>query len=484
MAESPIQLPKGPRLTKVRVTTPSYSGKAGDAIADGSTSYANKSIRSLRNLKASSAIRALARVNGMVSTAVQSYVSLAMSGYTVTAYDQTTHLFSKDGTKVAQGVLSSMDSLNDYTQGFNDKKPVNELLATMIKEVILVGSCGLELVLNKHRVPDRVVAFSTDNIRWEVDKDKTKYPVQEATGGGDDVPLNIPTIWIENLNQEADGVYSRSMLESCLNIVYLYIDFLEDMAKVVKKTGHSRVVASIVMDKAISTAPEAVKSDPVKLQAYLENIRTGVEGVLANANPDDGIVSFDNIEFDLLSDKSTKADYTSLLESLNGLVATSLKSMPSVLGLRLGKGSQSVSNTETLLYLKQVEAARAPVEAAMSRALTLACRLLGSDIFVKFEFNPVDLRPTNEIEAHKAIRQSIILDQLSLGFLSDDEAAHLLGAGFRAEGAPELSGTMFRDSHSIVDEGRVSPNNGGQEAALTPKNTSGGRGKNTPRGDN
>jgi len=477
-----VKLPKGGKLKKVRISDAPFSGSPGDAIADNASSFVNASIRDVRILGTVPAIRALARVNGMVSTAVQSYVSLAMSGYTVAGYESGTHLFSRDGTVVAETVLAAMDTLNDYTAGYSDKRTVTQLLETLMKEVILSGSCAGELVLNEHRLPDRIVPFPVDDIEWTVKKDKRKYPVQRSAGG-DDIPLDLPTVWVESLNQEATGVYSRSMLESCLNTVYMFVEFLEDMSRVVRKSGHSRIVAKIIVEQAIASAPAAVRQDPAKLTQYLEDTRKSAEDALSTLEPNDAIVSFDNIEIDLLSESSVKADYTKLMEALNGLVATSLKSMPSVLGLRLGSGSQSLSNTETLLYLKQVEAARAPVEALMSRALTLAARLNGSDIYVKFRFNAVDLRPENEVEAHKAIKQSRIMEQLSLGFITDDEASYLLGTGFREPGAVPLSGTMFREGGGIgVDETKITPNNGAQEKALTAKDTSAGRGKTTETG--
>lgn len=474
-----VKLPKGGKLKKVRISEPPFSGGIGDSIPDSQAGYVNASIRDVRILGTIKAIRALARVNGMVSTAVQSYVSLAMSGYSVAGYESGTHLFSRDGTIVAETIIANMDTLNDYSAGYSDKRTVNQLLETLIKEVILTGECAGELVLNDQRLPDRIVPFATDEVEWTVKKDKRKFPTQRSQGG-DDIPLDLPTVWIESLNKEATSVYARSMLESCLNTVYMFVEFLEDMSRVVRKSGHSRVVAKVIVEQAVTSAPASVRQDPAKLTSYLAAVRDSAEDALKNMEPNDAIVSFDNIEFAILSDSSAKSEYTDLLESLNGLVATSLKSMPSVLGLRIGKGSQSLSNTETLLYLKQVEAARAPVEAIMSRALTLASRLIGSDIYVKFRFDPIDLRPSNEIEAHKAIKQSRILEQLSLGFLSDDEAAYQLGSGFRDTSMPELSGTMFREGNGIaVDETAITPNNGPQEKALAPKDTSAGRGKNT-----
>jgi len=340
------------------------------------------------------------------------------------------------------------------------------LLETMLTEVVLTGGCGGELVLDKFRLPDRIVPISNDTITWKVKKDKRKYPVQTPTAGGDDIELDYPSIFFESLNMDANTVYPHSMLESALNIVFIFLDFLEDMTRTLRRSGHTRLSASIKIEEAIKSAPSDIQSDPAKMTQYLVDLQKSVEASLSGLEPNEAVVSFDNVEFDMLSSQGEKADYTQLLEALNGLVASSLKSMPSALGLRIGKGSQSLSNTETLLYLKSVGALRKPVESLMSRALTMGARLTGKNVYVKFKFSPVELRPETELEAHLLMRQSRILDQLSLGFLSDDEAAHMLGAGFRQPGAPELSGTMFRHPTNI-DESKATPNNGAQEKALT-----------------
>jgi hypothetical protein len=106
-------------------------------------------------------------------------------------------------------------------------------------------------------------------------------------------------------------------------------------------------------------------------------------------------------------------------------------------------GSQSLSNTESLVFIRNAQSLHRPVNEVMSRAFTLACRLFGADVYVEFRLNPINLRPEEELEAFKAMKQDNILEQLSLGFISDEEASLLLGTGFRPENAPQLSGTFF-----------------------------------------
>lgn len=105
-----------------------------------------------------------------------------------------------------------------------------------------------------------------------------------------------------------------------------------------------------------------------------------------------------------------------------------------------------MGSVETLIFLKSAKALHTPVETVMSRILTLGCRLLGMPVTVWFRLDSLDLRPDMELEAFKAMRESRILDKLSLGLISDDEAAVELDCFPRPEGAPNLSGTMFRNN--------------------------------------
>ena len=158
--------------------------------------------------------------------------------------------------------------------------------------------------------------------------------------------------------------------------------------------------------------------------------------------------------------------YSSMLPS--SLLATSVKTHPSILGLRLG-GSQSLSNTESLIFIKGAKALQLPVQLIFSRALTLATRLYGADIYVNFSFKPIDLRPEQELEAFRTMRQQNMIQALSMGWVTDDEASHMLGYGPRAPGAPDLSGTMFYDNKGAFESAlKASPNDDPQGRALQP----------------
>ena len=471
-SENPVTLPRSVIASKARLSDPGYSREADTDIRDTEQSFLNTSIKTLRSIDPIQAIRALSRYNGVFSTAVHSYVQLAMSGYTLTGYVAGTHQFDPATTAGAQSLAVSTDTLYDYTVGYADKQGLNATLETMLKEVVQTGACAAELVLNRFRFPDKILPVPTTSLNWKSKADGSKYPEQVPSGsGGDPISLDIPTFFYASSHQQSNSIFARSPMEAALQTVFVFGEFIEDIYKILRKSGHSRTVVTIMLEHAQKTAPAEVQGDPEKLKAYLERLRTEIETIVSGLEPDEALVTYDTAKVELLKAAGEKADYTALLDSFSGMFATSLKSMPSTLGMRIS-GSQSLSNTESLIYLKMVSSIQTPVEVCISRVLTLAARLqTGQDGYVKFKFNPIDIRPESELSAHRSVDQQRILRDLSLGFVTDDEAGHLLGTGPRAPGAPPLSGTLFLDAKEANDT--PGPTDGAQERTLN-EGTKGG----------
>jgi hypothetical protein len=293
-------------------------------------------------------------------------------------------------------------------------------------------------------MPSKLSPVAFDSLFWKSSGDGSRYPAQRGRfrEDGEDKDLDLPNFWISELERDANKAYPNRMFDSALDSLAHYQEFIEDMRRSVRRSGHNRLTVLLDSKKVSESAPEEIRDDPEQLQIYLEKTRSGIEAVLADLNPEDALVTYDWATFDAVEMDGTKTDYTQLLQELSGITATSMRSHPSILGMRIA-GSQSLSNTESLVFIRNAQSLHRPVNEVMSRAFTLACRLFGADVYVEFRLNPINLRPEEELEAFKAMKQDNILEQLSLGFISDEEASLLLGTGFRPENAPQLSGTFF-----------------------------------------
>lgn len=467
-----IVLP-GKLATTSTAQLPGRQSGAGARIPrDIDPSTLNPTTASFRAMTdAVSLLRTMADQEGAFSFAVFSYVEAAMSDYTVTAYNAQTNQFDPAGTQLALQIINQIDTLHDYRIGFSDKRGIPLLLETGLRDVMLSGGVAMELVLNKARLPDKVYTLAYEKLKWIVAPDAVRvYPQQQASTGL--IDLDIPNFFIGEIGKGSDKAYTASPMLAAIKQIFYYGEFVEDMRRAVRRAGHTRLVFKLDYEKVKASAPQDVRQDPVKLKKYLDTIQADFATALKSLNPEDALVVYDFAEADGISAAGEKADYQAIMEAIQSLVATSLKTHPSILGLRLG-GSQSLSNTESLIFIKGARALQRPVQLTMSRLLTLSTRLYGADIYVKFAFKPIDLRPESELEAFRTMRQQRVLQALSLGWMTDDEAAHELGYGPRAPGAPTLSGTMFLDNNAALSSAmKASPNSDPQGRALQPSTPS------------
>jgi hypothetical protein len=103
-------------------------------------------------------------------------------------------------------------------------------------------------------------------------------------------------------------------------------------------------------------------------------------------------------------------------------------------------------------------------------------RLAGfSDLHCEATFNEISLRPDVELASHRLITQKAILEQLSLGFITDEEAAWEMGLEGLPEGFKKLSGTGFATANGDTNIAQaVSNSQDPMGRAMTPKDANSG----------
>lgn len=467
MVDAIQQTPILPRniIGKAKASTPASATERGQTIPKDTLNVLNTSIEALRQTnQVPQAIRELISAEGTFSASVFDFVEVASGTYKVAAYDTGTHQFNPEATRLAESVLASIDTLYDYSKGFSDKQTLQNLIDMSLLEVICTGALCHELVLTKERLPDRINCFPYDTVEWVSRGDGTRFP-QQTSSTGDPIKLDLPTVFISDLHRFSNKAYARSMMEPAINGSYQYQGFMEEVRKAVRRSGHSRLRITLDAAKVTAAAPPEIRNDSKKLLQWMEDVKSTVEETVKTLEPEDAIVMYDSATAELIKGEGEKSDYVPLINAISGALATSLKVSPSIIGLRI-TGSQSLSNTESLIFLKVAKAIRKPVEDNLSRALTLAVRLYGADVYVVFYFDPINLRPEDELEAFKTMQQDRIMKLLSEGFISDDEAAFMLGTGARPPGAPPLMGTGFARKSGGIDASNASPNDDPQGRAL------------------
>lgn len=442
---------------------------------------ANTNIEDYRTDGTQKLIRQLVAASPDLSAAVFSYIRTAVtSGYTAVAKNMD-GTFNREATTLTQQILVRFDKVQRYTDGFSNVSGIRELSESLSKELLQYGALAGELVLDKSRLPYRIVPISVPQIDFVPQKVTGLRPRQKL--GGQFIDLDQPTFIYIPLDQDLLTPYASSPLESAIQPVQFATSFMNDLRRVVKRAIHPRMKIEIDSEKFLKQVPAQVAADPAKLKEYMDNVTSGIEDKINGLNPEDALIMFDLIKPDYLNNGNISLDreYEVLSGIADAKLSTGAKTLPSILGH--SRGSSNIASTETLLFMKNaIGAVQMKLNDFYSRMLTLSVRLFGLDVYVEFAYEKVDLRPESELAAFKSMDQSRILELLSIGFITDEQACMQLTGQLPPLGMKPLSGTMF---HSVSAQPSGNPNNGTAGEAvnqtLEPKTPSKKRGN--PKAD-
>ena len=373
-----------------------------------------------------------------------------------------------ESTKLAQEILRRITFLGDPTLGYNSSSDIQSLSESLGKELILYGSAALELVLNKARVPSYLNAVSVTKLKFMEDSDGGVSVIQEL--GGQTIKLDIPTFFLVSIDQSLLTPYSSSMFESAIQAVLADAAFLNDLRKSMQRVIQPRLIATIVEEKVKASIPPDILNDSDKLATFYNTLIAELQSTMSGLNAEDALVGFDSVNYSLLSSQGSATNIADTLSTVQKLLESKLaagaKTLPAVLG-RDANGS--AATTSSMLFLKNADVLRRKLNVLYSRALTQAVRLLGQDTTVEFRFDDLDLRPQGELEAYKSMKQSRILEQLSIGLISDEEAAIQLTGNLPREGATPLAGTFFKSNTANSQNPTSQTSNMGKQNGVTGK---------------
>lgn len=437
-----------PKVANKQQTTPSYA-PTNEFIAapllrrDSNT--ANVDIASLaRGAPTTPAvIRALARLTPDLSAAVSAYLRVGIpEEYTAVARNMD-GTFNRDATALAQNILRQIDLMPDYASGFSQVSSLRSLMESLGKELVIEGACAMELVLDKNRMPYKFQPVSTTQIIFREDKNVQGIFPQQLLGGVY-IDLDQPTFFYTSVDQDLLTAYATSPLEGAVQPVLAAAAFANDMRRIAQRHVFPRYDIIIDEEKLRERIPASILAEEALTNAYLVKTVADIQTLINAMGPEEALVHFDFITVQYVA--GGEADNAGAFETVKDIydakVSTGAKTLPSILGH--GAGSQNVASSETMIFMLSANGlVRLKLNEIISKAMTLAVRLFGLDVTVEFKLAPINLRPDSEMESFRAMKQARILEQLSLGFLTDDEASIALNGELTPAGFAPLCGTGF-----------------------------------------
>lgn len=476
-----VKVPKQAQGLPAYFTTSAVG--SGRPLTKPDRSLINTDITSYRTGRnTASVIRDFATASPDLSASVDAYIRTAVTaGYKAVAKNPN-GTFNAEATETLQGLLTRLDFLNNYGEGFSNTPSVRAVAEALAKEFRFHGAAALELVLDKSKMPVKLQPVAVSTVNFRLEKDGLS-PVQKV--GNEEVSLDIPTFFYRSLDQDLMTPYANSPMEASLQPVLFMQEFLNDLRRVVRQALHPRIKVKLNVKELLAAMPPEYRETPQKTQEYLSGVVDEVANHINGLQPEDALVLLDTLDVEYLSrgNVSFDTEMSALKDIINGKIATGVKTLPSILGQ--GSSSSNIASTESLLFMKSAEGVQFALNDLLSQALTLAVRLYGYDVYAEFTFDRIDLRPESELEAFRAMAQSNTLALLSYGIISDEDAALKLTGRLPPEGAPKLSGTFFMQQAQAVTENPYSGTSQGtlnqnlnSDAPKNAKSQNGGKGGN------
>jgi hypothetical protein len=435
------------------VTTPSMFTLAKPAttaqMVDNDRGTANLDLTTFRTTGTTkSTIQVFSKVNPELAAAVDAYIRLALTNPTVIAYDRTTGAVDPQGSAVIQQWIRQNDLIGQYDQGYNPNFSLRALCEMWALELRQFGSACGEVVMDQARVPSRIQPVGSRDIKW-FPSNNARWAIPNQQVGGQYVPLDFPAFFYVSLDQSLYTAYSESPMEPALQATLFGLQLLNDIRRVIRINLHPRTVITVKTEELQGLIPPEAQQDSDKLLAFyngfVDQIATSIDGL----EPEDALVVLDSMEVAILDrgNSSLSAEYDQLSSMADSKVSSGAKVLPGIIGRGNNASNTSV---ESMIFIRQVEGStQKPLNELLSRMFTLILRMLGSDSVVEFKLSDINLRPEIELEAFMNQRQARIMEQLSLGLISDEQASITLTGQLPSGTFTPLSGTRFYEPTTV-----------------------------------
>ena len=235
---------KAPNRPQALLSFKTQVAKAASALQRADRRLANTDIATYRTSNDTrTVVRDLAASNPDLSATVNSYLRVGIpTEYTVIARDPD-GVINVEATKLAQELLRRLTYLGDVSLGYNPVSDLQSLSESLAKELLQYGSMGLELALDKQRLPLYLNAVSVTKLQFK-EEDGGVYPVQVIAGN--EISLDIPTFFYISLDQDLLTAYSSSFMEPAIQAVLADTAFLNDLRMSMQRVIQPRLVATII----------------------------------------------------------------------------------------------------------------------------------------------------------------------------------------------------------------------------------------------
>lgn len=414
-------------------------------------------------------LKDLFKYDSDISATVNAFLTIANTKPVFMAYNLEGEIDS-EGLKGLDQLITALTVRRDYSLGFQFRPSMEELSEKLRYMILLRGGIGAELIFDKTLVPTEIRHVDLATVTWFEKQAGLYKPQQETESGGDAISLDIPNFFVKHYRQNPTEVYTESPFVSSINTIAARQQVINDLYRIMQKTGYPRLEITVVEEVLAKNAPASVRENPNDLRRWMQARLNEIAGTVSEMRPDAAYVHFDAVQANIMNEggPSKSLNANDIIDVLNSQNQAALKTMATIIGR--GEGGVNTASVEARVFSLSADSINVPIASLYAEMFTLALRLQGFEGYVTCKFTPAELRPELELEPQKVMRQSRLLEELSLGLITDNEY-HVIAHGRpRPDSAPELSGTNFMETNKVgIDTDSVSPNSDPLGRSIAPE---------------
>lgn len=422
-------------------------------------------------------LKDLFKYDSDISATVHAFLTASNTDPRLFVYDAE-GVLDKDGNDTLKMLIGMLVRRNDYSTGFEITKSLREIAEELRYMIMLRGACCGELVFDKLLYPNELRTVDAVTLEWFEKSPGLYKPQQRPPGASGTINLDIPNFFIKFYRQNPTEIYPESMFVSSINTIAARQQVINDLYRIMQKTGYPRIEATVVEEVLRKNAPAEMQADENKMALWLNARLSETAAQLTDMRSDAAYVHFDAIEAKILNEKGPGAsmDVTAIIAVLNAQNQAALKTMATIIGR--GESGVNTASVEARIFSMAADSLNGPIADMFSEMFTFAMRLVGYEGYVVCKFDNVELRPATELEPQLVLKHSRLLEDLSWGLITDEEYHMQMYNRLPPDGVPELSGTNFysADASAVDAASNVSPNSDPMGRSLSPSGSKAAKG--------
>lgn len=414
------------------LTAPAYLEHADDLYDSRATTNSNELLQNLF------------RQDPDCSAAVNAYLTSSDTPIVSYAIDSNGDI-SLEGTKTLQYLIDRVTNRNDYTLNYQMKSSLTTIREELKYMLLLRGAAGAELVFDKTLQPKEIRNVDMHFVQWTETKNGDFKPIQKTQESGEEISLDVPTFFTTFFRRDPTSVYTYSYFVSAINVIAARQQVINDLYRIMNITGFPRIDITVLEEVIKKNAPADTQANPDKLRDYISSVVQLIANRFNAIKPQQPMAHTDSVEVKMINDKNPggSLQISEVIETLNGQNQAAMKVVGSVLGR--GASGVNTASVEAMVFAKNASELNKPIDYLLSEIFTLALRMTGFDGRAVMYSREVELRTATELENQLTMRQARLLEQLSLGIISDEEF-YLDMWGKIPSDPSTLSGTNFQST--------------------------------------